>query len=191
MKLDKQNTALLLVDIQQGLDETAYYGGNRNNPNAEANMQRILKQWRSLNLPLFHVQHSSINPKSPLHRSKPGFVIKNEVKPLSDEPVLVKSVNSAFIGTDLQERLNQKGIEALIIIGLTTNHCVSTTVRMAANLGYSTILVADATAAFDSVGINGERYDAETIHLTSLASLNDEFATVVNTETLLSYLSKK
>ena len=186
MKLSKESAALLLVDIQQGLDEAAYYGGGRNNPDAEANMQRILERWRSLKLPVFHVQHSSTNPESPLHRSKSGFAIKDEVKPLPDEPVLVKNVNSAFIGTDLQARLDQGGIKALIVVGLTTNHCVSTTVRMAANLGYDTLLVADATATFDCVGVNGERYDAETMHLTSLASLNDEFATVVDTDTLLS-----
>lgn len=185
MKLISAKPALLLVDIQKGLDDEAYYGGNRNNPDAEVNAQRILVRWRALGLPIFHVQHSSQNPASPLHKSNPGFAIKDEVKPVPGEPVLVKNVNSAFIGTGLKERLDQADIKTVVIVGLTTNHCVSTTARMAGNYGYQTILVADATATFDRVGINGEKYDAETMHLTSLASLNDEFAEVVNTETLV------
>ena len=186
MKLQNQNPALLLIDIQRGLDEEAYYGGNRNNRQAEANAQRILERWRTLHLPIFHIQHSSQHAESPLHRSRPGFAIKDEVKPQDNEPVLVKTVNSAFIGTNLKERLDQSGITTLVIVGLTTNHCVSTTARMAGNFGYNVWLVSDATAAFDSVGINGEKYDAQTMHLTSLASLNGEFAKVVDTEKLLS-----
>ena len=185
MKLKNQAPALLLIDIQKGLEDGAYYGGNRNNPDAETNARRILDQWRDLSLPVFHVQHSSQNSESPLHASKPGFAIQEVVQPLPSEPVLVKHVNSAFIGTDLKERLDQARIKTLVMVGLTTNHCVSTTARMAANYGYSVILIADATATFDRVGIKGEKYDAETMHLTSLASLNHEFAEVVDTETLV------
>ncbi len=185
MQLKNGKSALLLIDIQKGLKEEAYYGGNRNNPGAEANARRILDQWRKLNLPLFHVQHSSPNTESPLHASKPGFALQEVVQPRPGEPVLVKNVNSAFIGTNLKEQLDQLEIKTLVIVGLTTNHCVLTTVRMAGNYGYETILIADATATFDRTGINGERYDAETIHQISLASLNDEFATVVDTEDLL------
>ena len=189
MQQENSRPALLLIDIQQGLDDEAYYGGNRNNPDAEVNAQSILEEWRGRRLPVFHIQHSSQNPASPLHASRPGFAIKNEVKPAPGELVLVKNVNSAFIGTDLKERLDQADVKTVVIVGLTTNHCVSTTARMAGNYGYRVILVSDATATFDRVGINGEKYDAETMHLTSLASLNDEFATVVNTEDLLDIIA--
>ncbi len=189
MTLKDKKPALLLIDIQRGLENEAFYGGNRNNPDAEVNAQRILEQWRALRLPVFHVQHSSQNPESPLHQSNPGFAIQEAVKPLPGEPVSVKNVNSAFIGTDLKDQLDQAGIETVVIVGLTTNHCVSTTARMAGNYGYRVILISDATAAFDRVGIHGEKYDAETIHLTSLASLNHEFAEVVDTEDLLDIIA--
>lgn len=185
MKWREQRPALLLVDIQKGMDEEAYYGGNRNNRDAELKAASILATWRKLELPIFHVKHSSQNPQSPLHHTHSGFAIKEEVQPQGNEPVIVKNVNSAFIGTDLKERLDAQNIKKLVVVGLTTNHCISTTVRMAGNLGYETILIADATATFDRIGINGERYDAELIHLTALANLQEEFAAIVNTKDLL------
>lgn len=187
-KINKENTALLLIDIQIGLDDGAFYGGQRNNPNAEGNMARILEQWRNAKGLVFHVQHSSTNPESPLHPAKPGFRIKDGFHPKTGEPLFVKQVNSAFIGTDLEEQLRNKGITTLVVVGLTTNHCISTSVRMAGNLGFETYLVSDATATFDRIGINGEKWDAETLHQTTLASLHNEFATVLNTASLLHVL---
>lgn len=180
-----KKTALILIDIQKGLDDEAYYGGNRNNRNAESNMAKILAHWRTLKLPIFHIQHSSRNPESRLHPSKPGFAIKDEVKPQGDEVHIVKDVNSAFIGTDLKKRLDRAQIQTLVLIGLTTNHCVSSTARMAANYNYETIVIADATATFDREGINGEIYTAEVIHQTTLANLKDEFAIILRTSELL------
>lgn len=190
MNLLQKNPALVLIDIQKGMDEEEYWGGNRNNPDAEAKAAQILDRWRILGLPIFHVQHSSQNPQSKLHHTHPGFAIKDEVKPLPNEPVIIKNVNSAFIGTDLQERLERKGIHTLVIVGLTTNHCVSTTTRMAGNLGFETFLIADATATFDRLGIKGEHYSAETIHLTSLASLREEFAEIMDTDQLLELMNE-
>lgn len=185
MSLKEQNTALILIDIQKGFDEEEFWGGNRNNKDAEEKSAIILKKWRSLDLPIFHIVHSSQNPISRLHESHPGFEIKDEVKPIEGEPVIKKNVNSAFIGTDLKERLDRQGINKLVIIGLTTNHCISTTTRMAGNFGFDTLLISDATATFDRIGINGERFDAEIIHQIALANLNNEFAQVINTEKLL------
>jgi nicotinamidase-related amidase len=185
MKLREKNPALILIDVQKGFNEEAFWGGNRNNKNAEAKMAQILEKWRTLQLPVFHIVHSSVHPNSKLHASNSGFEIKDEVKPIDGEPVIVKNVNSAFIGTDLKERLDTQGITNLVIIGLTTNHCVSTTTRMAGNYGYETFVIADATATFDRIGINGEKFDSELMHQTALASLNNEFAEVINTDKLL------
>jgi len=183
-----KKTALLLVDIQKGLDDWAFYGGQRNNPNAESNASKILEQFRALNWPIFHIQHSSTNPNSPLHASKPGFQFKDAVLPLKEEPVITKNVNSAFIGTALESELKNIEMITLVIVGLTTNHCISTTVRMASNLGFHTYLISDATATFDRKGINGELFEAELIHQTALASLNEEFAEVIDTKTFLQEL---
>lgn len=188
MKLHEKNPALILIDIQQAFQDEDFWGGNRNNKNAEQICGLILNRWRELNLPVFHVRHSSRNPVSKLHRSHKGFQFNEQVFPLEHEPVITKEVNSAFIGTNLKEQLDDLGIKTLVIVGLTTNHCVSTTARMAGNFDYETYVISDATATFDRIGINGEKYDAELIHLTSLASLNEEFATVWSFDRLMQEL---
>jgi nicotinamidase-related amidase len=173
--------ALILVDIQKGFENIDYWGVERNNPDAELRAAELLKIWRENNLPIFHIQHCSSNPASPLHITNTGNKFNDLVAPQAGEPVIKKNVNSAFIGTDLQARLKRAKVTTLIIAGLTTDHCISTTTRMAGNLGYETFLVADATATFNKKGIDGQNYPAELIHETALASLNNEFATVVTT----------
>src|SRR6185503_1390081 len=177
-----ERPALILVDIQKGFEDTAYWGGQRNNPDAELRAAELLQLWRSNGLPVFHIRHCSTNPASPLRETHPGNQCNELVTPAAGEPVIKKSVNSAFIGTDLQARLDDAGITTLVIVGLTTDHCISTTTRMAGNLGYNTWLVADATATCNKTGIDGQNYPAELVHETALASLNNEFATVVTTD---------
>ena len=178
--------ALILVDIQKGFENIDYWGGQRNNPDAELRASELLKIWRTHHLPIFHIRHCSTIPTSLLHETNAGNAFNDLVSPIEREPIINKRVNSAFIGTDLQTQLDDANITTLVIVGLTTDHCVSTTTRMAGNLGYKTILVADATATFNKKGLDGQNYPAELIHETALASLNNEFATIVT-----SYFIKK
>ena len=173
--------ALILIDIQKGFDNIEYWGGQRNNPNAEENASELLRLWRENDLPIFHIKHCSSNPASLLNETNAGNEFKDLVKPLNNEPVIKKNVNSAFIGTDLKEQLDNAKITKLVIVGLTTDHCISTTARMAGNFGFDTFIVADATATFNKKGLGGQNYSAELIHETALASLNVEFATVITT----------
>lgn len=177
--------ALILIDIQKGFDDIAFWGGHRNNPEAETNARLLLDFWRNNKLPVFHTRHCSLNPKSRLAEGNPGNDFKEIVKPIEGEIVIRKNVNSAFIGTDLKEQLDRAGITKLVILGLTTDHCVSTTVRMAGNYGYDTYLVSDASATFDKVGADGQKYPAELIHEIELASLDHEFASLIRTSELI------
>lgn len=188
MSLISKKAALVLIDIQKGLDESAFYGGNRNNAGAELQAFTLLDRWRTLGLPVFHVRHSSQNPDSPLHASKSGFAIKDVVTPLEGEAVITKTVNSAFIDTDLLHLLKEVPTQTVVIAGLTTNHCISSTARMAGNLGLQTYVVSDAVAAFDSQDLDGNPLPAELMHQTALASLHKEFATVSDTADILSLL---
>jgi nicotinamidase-related amidase len=175
--------ALVIIDVQDGFNNP--WWGERNNAQAEEKIAKLLSAWRGSRRPIYHVQHLSRNPESPLHPNNPGSKIKDIVSPLPGEPVFQKSVNSAFIGTDLEKTLRQNGIETLVIVGLTTPHCVSTTTRMAGNLGFDTFLVGDATACFGMPGPDGKHYSADEVHAISLATLHREFATVVNTQEVL------
>lgn len=179
-KLDKP--ALILIDIQKAFDNVDYWGGQRNNINAENNASELLAIWRANNLPIFHIKHCSANPDSLLHETNKGNEFKDIVLPINGEQIIKKNVNSAFIGTNLKEQLDNANISKLVIVGLTTDHCVSTTTRMAGNYGYDTFVVSDATATFNKKGLEGQNFSAELIHETALASLNGEFATVVTTD---------
>ncbi|KAI9239987.1 MAG: putative isochorismatase family hydrolase [Podila humilis] len=214
MPLDfSQPTALVLIDNQAGFTHPTHWGTSRSNPLFEANLTALLSAFRSAratsqvgsHIEIIHVFHSSTSPTSVLHPKHPEHYIRplDFAVPASDgiEPVMWKSVNSSFIGTQLEPYLRLKGIRQVFFAGLTTDHCVSTTVRMAANLGVvdlypegpgklnqdgsqeevpvdkgRIVLVADATATWAKSG-----FDAETVHGVSVASLDGEFADVFGT----------
>jgi nicotinamidase-related amidase len=173
-------TALLVIDVQRGMDDPQRLP--RNNPDAEANIARLLAAWRAAGLRCVHVRHDALDPDSPFAPGQPGNAIKEIVAPLPDEWLIVKHVNSAFIGTELEARLRDAGITTLVITGLVANYCVETTARMAGNLGFETYVVSDATAAWDRVGPDGVRYAAATIHAMTLMNLHEEFATITTTD---------
>jgi len=178
---------LLIIDVQKGMDDPKW--GPRNNPDAEEKIAALLAEWRKTRRPVFHVQHLSTEPDSPLRPERPGCEIKELVRPAGQEPVFQKRVNSAFIGTQLEDVLHRQGVETLVITGLTTQHCVSTTARMAGNLGFEVYLVGDAMAAFAAMGPDGKRYSAEEIHNVSLATLHGEFGIVVDAKAVISCLT--
>lgn len=151
----------------------------------EQRIVELLTAWRASERPVIHAKHMSIDPHSPLRPDQPGNEFKTVVAPLQGELVIEKRVNSCFIGTSLEAELRQRGQHDLVIAGMTTNHCVSTTARMAENLGFNTWVVSDATATFDRVGPDGIRYTAEAIQAIALCDLHGEFATVVDTKTII------
>ncbi|MBP0014414.1 MAG: cysteine hydrolase [Roseofilum sp. SBFL] len=181
------NKALLIIDVQKGFDNPRW--GNRNNLNAESNIALLLSAWRRKHLPIIHIQHCSVEPDSPLRPDRSGNEFKDEVLPIDGEKQFTKTVNSAFIGTKLEQYLRERDINNLVIVGLTTDHCVSTSTRMAGNLGFNVILVSDATATFDRIGHDGVEYSAEDIHRIHLASLDREFCTVRSTEWVLNEIA--
>lgn len=176
---------LLVIDVQQAFNDPSW--GARNNPDAEANVGRLLRAWRATGGSIVHVRHLNEGTAGRFARHAPGFRPKPEAQELPGERVLLKTVNSAFIATDLHEVLTANG-GGVVCVGITTDHCVSTTVRMAANYGFVTTIVSDATATYERTGPDGRHWTAEEMHASALASLNDEFATVLSTDQVLAEL---
>jgi nicotinamidase-related amidase len=177
------NAALIVIDVQQGFLDPRW--GRRNNREAEQNIAALLAAWRKAGRPLFHVQHGSRSMEGAFFPGTPGHAFKPEALPLAGETIVPKDVNSAFIGTDLEARLRAAGIATVVLCGLTTDHCVSTTARMAGNFGLHTLLVEDACATHERTGPDGTWFSAEQMHATAVASLHGEFASVTTTAAIL------
>lgn len=189
-------TAILLVDIQVGLNtNSGFYGTSRSTSSLESNLMSLLAAVRSYNsqrsedgssqVSIIHVNHNSTNPDSPLYPGKDTNRPMPCAAPANGEILLHKSVHSAFGNSELESSLREKGIKQLLICGITTAHCVSTTTRMASDLNIVgddgvLALIDDCSAAF-----NTEKFDAETVHAVNVASLEGEFAGVVRTEAVL------
>jgi len=183
MQTFSRRAALLIIDVQNGFDAPRW--GRRNNPAMEARIVELLTAWRASRRPVIHAKHMSPDPTSPLRPGQPGNDFKRDVTPIDGEAVVEKRVHSCFIGTPLEAELRQQGHDTLVIVGMMTNHCVSTTARMAGNLGFAAWVVSDATATFDRVGPDGIAYSAEQIHAIALSDIHGEFGAVVDTATVL------
>ena len=190
MNMDS-NLALVLIDVQRGIDEADHWGGNRNNPEAESNIAVLLSQWRKNKLPVVIVQHNSTSGVSPFRTGQKGNELKDFVEIKPGDKHIFKSTTSAFIGTDLERYLIDHGIKALVICGFVTNNSVEATVRHAGDLGFDTIVVSDAVACFNKRGLDGSIYDSALVHQISLSNLAGEYASIKATEEIIRELANK
>jgi nicotinamidase-related amidase len=178
--------ALIIIDVQQAIDDPCWAAhGPRNNPDAEMKMAALLAVWRQAGRPVFHIRHESVEPGSTYRPGQSGCDFKACVRPAAGETVLAKIVNSAFIGTGLEDRLRAAGLDTLVIFGVITNNSVEATVRMAGNLGFAVYLVGDACFTFARPDYRGCHRSADDVHAMSLANLDGEYCRVVTTGELL------
>jgi len=179
-------SVLMPIDVQAAFDDPAW--GRRNNPDMEHRALALLAAWRQAGRPVINVKHNSVEAASTLRPGQPGNDFKPGFEPQEGETLVEKTVNAAFIGTNLEADLRRKGIEQIVLFGLTTDQCVSTTARVGANLGFDVVIVADACAAFDQLAPDGSPVTAEVLHLAHLTTLNTEFGQVVNSAAVIAAL---
>lgn len=180
-------TVLLPIDLQRAFDDPSW--PPRWNREADRNGLALLAAWRAAGGRIVHVRHDSVEPGSTLRPGRPGHAFRPGFEPLAGEAVVAKTVNSAFIGTDLDARLRGMGVRRIVTFGLTTDMCVSTTVRTGANLGWPITLVADACDCCTLPDGAGGSLPAETIQAAHVATLAFEFCTVTSTKEMLNSLN--
>ena len=178
-----QNAVLIPIDMQRAFDAAPW--PPRWNDRLDANGLALLSAWRAAGRPVIHVRHDSIVPGSTLRQGTAGNAHRPGFEPQAGEPLVTKSVNAAFIGTDLELRLRRLSADTIVLFGLSTDMCVSTSVRVGANLGYRVILVEDACDCFDLPDGAGGTIPAAEVHRVHVATLRHEFAEVLRTADLI------
>ena len=180
--LDLSRAVLLPIDMQRAFDEPSWPA--RWNDRVDANGLALLAEWRARGRPIIHVRHDSVQPGSSLAPGAPGNAFRPGFEPLAGEALVTKSVNSAFIGTDLDLRLKRLGAKHVVTFGISTDMCVSTTVRTGANMGWDMILVPDASDCFDLPDGSGGIIPAAEVQRAHVATLAFEFCRTLSTAEL-------
>lgn len=180
------NSVLIPIDMQRAFDSPPW--PRRWNGLVDHNGQRVIEAWRTSGRSVINVCHDSVTPGSTLRPGAAGNAFRPGFEPQEGEPVIRKSVNAAFIGTDLDLRLRRMKCDTVVIFGISTDMCVSTSARVGANLGYRVILVEDACDCFDMQDGHGGLIPAEEVHRIHVATLRHEFATVLRTDELVQAL---
>lgn len=143
---DRPNTALIVIDVQQGVVANAY-----NRDAVVANINSLVERARAEGAPVVWVQHSS----EELPRDTPEWQIVDELTPASSEPIVHKAYGDSFEATDLESVLAERRIGRVVVTGAQTDACVRATLHGAFVRGYDTILVGDAhtTEDFSAYGL--------------------------------------
>lgn len=148
-----EKTALLLIDIQQGMFGPDYVC--REPERMLGNAADLLARARSAGVPVFFVQHCERG--GPLEHNSDGWRLHPAIAPREGEPVVEKWACSSFFNTDLDARLRAAGVGRLAVAGLQTEYCVDTACRVAQTLGYAVTLAADAHSTFDTPILSAEK----------------------------------
>lgn len=178
--------ALLVVDVQDAIDDPVW--GRRGQPDMENHIATMLAAWRDRRLPVVHIRHDSTDGSSPYRPGQAGNQIKKIVAPETGEPVVDKRTNSAFIGTDLMDVLEELQAGQLVITGALLENSVDATVRMANGLGFEVVIAQDAVASIDRTDYNGRHWPAEDVLSLSLAILGQDYAKISDSKSIIEAL---
>jgi nicotinamidase-related amidase len=163
------DAVLLIIDAQEAADGPRH-GAEDASPEVGGNIVALVAAWRAEGLPLVHVGRQPAGSPLP---------------PLEGEIVIVRSATSAFVGADLEARLDEVGATTLVLCGALATHALEASARHAADLGYQVFVVADACRAVDTADLRGRLWPAEDVRALALARLRGETATIVDAATTL------
>ncbi|MET3132973.1 nicotinamidase-related amidase [Oxalobacteraceae bacterium GrIS 1.11] len=184
--MDPAVPALIIIDMQKGMADPQV--GARNNPQAEHHIGKLLQAWRASGAPVVHVRHISTTPGSAFWPGQAGVEFQDALAPLPGAYVVEKNVPDAFINSALERWLRARGIERLVLVGVSTNNSVEASARTADNLGFDVTVVADACFAFAKLDYAGTPRSADEVHAMALSNLDGEHAHITTTAALLARL---
>ena len=133
-------TALLVIDVQRDVVANAF---RRNE--VVANIEHLVESARKAEVPIIWVQHSD----DELVKGSEGWAYIDELHIADDEPVVHKQFGDSFEGTNLDELLQERGVERLVVCGAQTDACIRSTLHGALARGYNATLVSDAHTTDD------------------------------------------
>lgn len=180
---------LILIDMQKCMANPA--AGSRNNPQADQHIAQLLQAWRGAKAPVVHVRHIARSPQFGFAPGQSGAEFQDALRPLPHEHVVEKNVPDAFINTGLERWLRVRELQRIVVVGVSTNISVECSARTAGNLGFDTVVVSDATFAFAMKDYAGAMRSADEVHAMSLANLDREYATIMDTRTVLGRLAEE
>src|SRR5882672_9210255 len=137
---NRPTTALLVVDVQNGVVEGAH-----ERDAVVANVDSLVEKARRERVPVVWVQHND----EQLERGSDNWRIVPELKPGDAEPLIEKSYGDSFEDTTLEKVLAGLGVGRLVVVGAQTDACVRSTLHGALVRGYDTTLVSDAHTTGD------------------------------------------
>ncbi|HEY9421454.1 MAG TPA: cysteine hydrolase family protein [Thermoanaerobaculia bacterium] len=181
-----ERSALLVIDIQDSFKATPRWE-LRNNPSFEENVTRLIGAYRAAGLPVIFVLHTDSDPE--FNTDSPFFKLMDFLRPEPGEPVIVKNTRNAFTSTNLQQLLAERGVERVVVTGISTEQCCETTTRVAADLGYDVDFVTEATRTFPIADpeTGGELSTDEIVRRTELV-LRGRFARIAKVDRLVEEL---
>ena len=137
---NRSNTALLVIDVQNGVVEGAH-----ERDTVVANVANLVERARRERVPVVWVQHSD----EQLARGSEEWRIVPELAPGEVEPLVEKHYGDSFEDTDLETVLSGLGVGRLVVVGAQTDECVRSTLHGAFVRGYDATLVGDAHTTED------------------------------------------
>ncbi len=184
------STALLLVDIQQD-----YFPQGRMELVApiEASLEakRLLAYFRKEALPVVHLQHISMKKDATFFLpDTEGVSFHENVRPIVTETIIEKHFPNSFRDTNLNECLESKGVEELVVCGMMSHMCIDATVRAASDKGYS-CLVAHNACATKNLIFDGVDIPAKHVHGAYMAALAAVYAKVLGAAKIIEMLGTR
>jgi len=137
---DRPNTALLVVDVQNGVVESAH-----ERDAVVANVGSLVERARQEQIPVVWVQHAS----DQLEPGTDAWRIVPELRPGDAEPLVEKRYGDSFEDTRLETVLSGLGVGKLVVVGAQTDACIRSTLHGALVRGYDATLVGDAHTTED------------------------------------------